>query len=397
MTLDRVINGAGITPPSRLARGGARAPSGGAIAGDQAPRFRPPNTRTIDATRRGEDGECEGWDLTDGVIAEDPVDDGLRLRGGAPATASNSGSPEHSFARERPRSSHAWYGEAPWPRSKARMATQARSATAASTAEGVALGLPIDCWSAAWWFRGSGWVRPPIYIGVGHPRTGKVWPGSSPRISPHLFQWAAEIRIPGRTAEFVLIFVCAALGVCFPTGSYSSARATMRGWPRWRSSWSQVSRMLGIVRLGLEKRDPMRWSHRQCNSHGMSASAADAEQWAPIGDEWGRACRVPANPAPHVGTNLPKVHGVITGPARRGVARSVVGFSVGCEIQNPAQTHCYIFFLSFLVSIFYLIYMFKPNSDPVLNSKSKLNAQPKKISMKAHIFMITYLLTIIFI
>jgi hypothetical protein len=51
----------------------------------------------------------------------------------------------------------------------------------------------------------------------------------------------------------------------------------------------------------------------------------------------------------------------------------------------------------FLVSIFYLIYMFKPISDPVLNSKSKLNAQPKKISMNAHIFMITYLLSIIFI
>jgi hypothetical protein len=101
--------------------------------------------------------------------------------------------------------------------------------------------------------------------------------------------------------------------------------------------------VLGIVRPGLEKRDPTRWSHRQCNSHGMSASAADAEQWAPIGGEWRRACRVPANPTPHVGTNLPRVRGVITGPARRGVAGPVVGFSVGCEIQNPAQTHCYLF------------------------------------------------------
>jgi hypothetical protein len=77
---------------------------------------------------------------------------------------------------------------------------------------------------------------------------------------------------------------------------------------------------------------------------------------------------------------------VITGP--------VVGFPVGCEIQNLAATHCYLFFL---VSIFYLIYMLKPNSDPILNSKSKLNAQPKKISMNAHIFIITYLLSIIFI
>jgi hypothetical protein len=90
---------------------------------------------------------------------------------------------------------------------------------------------------------------------------------------------------------------------------------------------------------------------------------------------------------PHVGANLPRVCGVITGP--------VVGFQWATKFKIR-PTHTVIFF-SFLVSIFYLIYMFKPNSDPVLNSKSKLNAQPKKISMNAHIFMITYLLTIIFI
>ena len=53
------------------------------------------------------------------------------------------------------------------------------------------------------------------------------------------------------------------------------------------------------------ERTRLGWSHCQCNSHGMSASAADAEQWALIGGEWGRARRVPANLAPHVGAKCP--------------------------------------------------------------------------------------------
>jgi hypothetical protein len=54
---------------------------------------------------------------------------------------------------------------------------------------------------------------------------------------------AAEVYIPGVESKGAAVAATAELaellaqnhGVCFPTGRYSSARATMRGWPRRRS------------------------------------------------------------------------------------------------------------------------------------------------------------------
>ena len=43
------------------------------------------------------------------------------------ASAKDSGCLKHGFAQASPRTSHAQHGEAPWPRSEARTATQARS------------------------------------------------------------------------------------------------------------------------------------------------------------------------------------------------------------------------------------------------------------------------------
>jgi hypothetical protein len=86
----------------------------------------------------------------------------------------------------------------------------------------------------------------------------------------------------------------------------------------------------------------------------MSASAADTEQWAPIGGEWERVRRVPANLAPHDGVKCPRL------------GRGKPSWAESKELGPSEFSFYFPFLFPFLFSIFYFLFDFQLlNSNPI--------------------------------
>jgi hypothetical protein len=111
-----------LPPPAR--DGGGRVPNGRAIA-EPPQNLNPMHESLIPMSLLGVRNMAKQWgtSLPEIIAGKSPA----TVVSSSEASAKDSGRLKRGFAQARPRTRHAQHGEAPWPRSEVRMATQTRS------------------------------------------------------------------------------------------------------------------------------------------------------------------------------------------------------------------------------------------------------------------------------